>query len=453
MNTTSFSTLSLEPSLLKNLHTLGYSSMRPIQALSLAPIIQKRDIIAQAKTGSGKTAAFGIGIAQSITFTSYTPQALIIAPTRELVNQIANELRKIVRHIPNIKTITLYGGTPFRAQLHSLSHGANIVVATPGRLLQHIREKSIDLSQIEMVVLDEADRMLDMGFIDDITTIMQALPLERQTLLFSATIDDTTLELSRQFQRQPLHVKAQDDNLSSIKEHFYLVEDSAQLETLIYIFNHHNIEQAILFCNTKESAKALSAALRQRDIDALALHGDLQQYERDDVLTQFSNQSCSILVATDVAARGLDIKALELVINVEVPQDESTYTHRIGRSGRSDTDGLAITLYSHHDDITPYKHRNITFIAPPYKLVKKYLLEPKNVTLVLEGGKKDKLRPGDIVGTLIQGAGLKSSAIGNIDIFAKQSYIAIKKSDKERAFNYLKNNPIKKRNFSVWILE
>lgn len=453
MNNSSFSTLAISPALIKNLHTLGYTTIRPIQALSIPSILKKKDIIAQAKTGSGKTAAFGIGILERLNFRSRHPQALIMAPTRELVNQIANELRKLARHIPNIKVLTLYGGTPYKAQVHSLTHGANIVVATPGRLGQHINEKSIDLSHIEMLILDEADRMLDMGFIDDITSITATLPKNRQSLLFSATIDDETRKLSNHFQQDPLHVKAKDDKNTTITQEFYLSEPSKKFETLIYALSKHAISQAILFCNTKISAKAIAKTLREKRIDALALHGDLEQYERDDVLTQFSNGSCSILVATDVASRGLDIKALELVINFDLPKDVATYTHRIGRSGRSDLDGLAITLYSEDDDITSYNDLEIAYYTPPYTTHHAFTLEPENVTIVLEGGKKDKLRPGDIVGTLIQGAKLSSDAIGDINIFAKQSYIAIKKADKDRAYSYLKNNPIKKRNFSVWILE
>ena len=453
MNDSSFDTLDLDLKLIANLKSMGYETLRSVQALCIPPMVEGKDIIAQAKTGSGKTAAFGIGIAQKISFLSRHPQVLIVAPTRELVHQIANELRKIVRHIPNIKITTLYGGTPFKAQLHSLDHGANIVVATPGRLLQHIRHSSIDLSQIEMVILDEADRMLDMGFIDDITDIMQSLPTKRQCLLFSATIDDNTLKLSETFQNRPLHVKSDNERVDNIQEHFYLIEEPFSLEALIYILQELKSKQAILFCNTKEATKDLATTLNQRGIDALALHGDLEQYERDDILTQFSNESCSLLVATDLASRGLDIKGLQLVINYDFPQDISTYIHRIGRSGRNDSDALAVTIYSSSDDITPYKERDITYHQPPYPTIQGYTLEPKNVTLVIEGGKKDKLRPGDIVGSLIQGAKLDADAIGNIDIFSKRSYVAITKSQKYKAFEYLKKSPIKKRKFPVWILE
>ncbi|SFV63087.1 ATP-dependent 23S rRNA helicase DbpA [hydrothermal vent metagenome] len=450
-----FSKLPLSQAMLTNLDVLGYTQMTAIQNTALPAILEGRDVMAEAKTGSGKTAAFGIGILHNLDVKKFRVHSLVLCPTRELADQVAKELRRLARFAHNIKILMLTGGESFGKQLGSLAHQAHIVVGTPGRVLKHLNKESLDLSNLNTFVLDEADRMLDMGFIEEIESILAFVPKERQTLLFSATYDEEVKKVAQEFLHTPVIVKTLEDEVpNEIEEIFYATSD--KLDTLIKVLAQKKPKNVIVFTNTKLEAKELAEQLIAKKIDALAIHGDLEQYERNDVLVQFANGSTPILVATDVAARGLDIKALAMVVNYDLPHTEETYTHRIGRTGRAGAKGIAVTLYEAYEleKVEPYKtgRKRLFLDADDLVDAKGFEMKPEFVTLVIEGGKKDKLRAGDILGALTGDAGLESKSVGKINIYDKQAYVAITRQGVEKAYKYLKNGKIKNKKFSIWQL-
>lgn len=450
-----FSTLPLSYNMLQTIDSLGYKEMTPIQSESLPAILEGCDVIAQAKTGSGKTAAFGIGLLHQLDVKKFRVQSLVMCPTRELADQVSKELRRLARFEHNIKILMLTGGESFGRQLGSLAHHAHIIVGTPGRILKHLNKESLELSNLKTLIFDEADRMLDMGFIEEIGAVLSFVPKERQTLLFSATYDDEILQISKRIQNNALHVKTtQKEVENKIVQEF--CETNDKVDSLIRILAEYKPENVIVFTNTKLEAKELAKALVQNKIDALAIHGDLEQYERNDVLVQFANKSCPVLVATDVAARGLDIKKLSMVVNYDLPHSMEIYTHRIGRTGRAGADGIAITLYNDREaqKIQEYKEDESRSFLDTATLKKEqgFEMKPQFVTLVIEGGKKDKIRAGDILGALTGNAGLPGSSIGKIDIYDRQSYVAIENGLIDEAYKKLKNGKIKNKKFSVWIL-
>lgn len=457
MNLNHFSTLSLSEEMLRNLNELGFKEMTAIQAKSLPEILKKKDVIAQAKTGSGKTAAFGLGLLSALDVKNFKVQSLILCPTRELADQVAKELRRLARFTHNVKVLVLCGGSAFGPQLGSLRHGAHIIVGTPGRVLAHLNKGSLSLDALDTLVLDEADRMLDMGFIEEIENLIAHAPSERQTLLFSATYPDSIMELSSSIQKDAVNIKTiEEESINNIDEFFYEVHKEDKIQTATNILAKYRPETTIVFCNMKIQAQDIAKHLRDNGIDALAIHGDLEQYERNDVLVQFSNRSCSVLVATDVAARGLDIKELDMVINIDLPKDEATYTHRIGRTGRAGASGLAFSIYdedeSREADFYQNERRRFEDVNK-LDAVNDFELKPANVTLVIEGGKKDKVRPGDILGALTGDAGIEGKFVGKIDIYDRQAYVAIGRSMIKEAHKRLQRGNIKGRKFDVWILE
>jgi ATP-independent RNA helicase DbpA len=469
MNPNSFSSLPLSPTMLANLDSLGYHEMTTIQAQSLPSVLAGRDLIAQAKTGSGKTAAFGIGILHRLNPTWFAVQALVLCPTRELADQVANELRRLARSAGNIKILTLTGGAPMRPQIASLEHGAQIVVATPGRLRDHLGRATIKLGHVQTLVLDEADRMTDMGFYDEIAGIVSACPERRQTLLFSATYPDDIRRATASFLKDPAEVtvEAQHDN-SQIEQRFYEVgfdDRNAAVGRLLKTFKPVS---ALAFCNTKIHCRELAAELRAQGFSALALYGELEQRERDEILVLFSNRSCSVLVATDVAARGLDIQNLEAVINVDVSKDTEVHIHRIGRTGRGTEKGLALSLCA------PNEKKWVKLIEQyqdgPVQWHKLDELEDDDgaptqaapmVTLCIMGGKKDKLRPGDLLGALTGDAGLTKEQVGKINVLEFMTYVALDRHAAHGAFARLsQGNPlgkdfggIKGRNFKMRFID
>ncbi len=457
MNDSNFSCLPLSKAMLHTLNELGFKVMTPVQVESLPHILKNRDVIAQAKTGSGKTAAFGIGVLNKLDVKKFRVQSLILCPTRELADQVAKELRRLARATHNVKILILCGGAPFGPQYGSLLHGAHIIVGTPGRVLQHLDKKYLSLKNLDTLVLDEADRMLDMGFINEIDRIIAHAPKNRQTLLFSATYPEKIMDLSSSIQVNALNIQTTSgESPNKIREYFYEVAHNNKLAMLIKVIGHHKPQNILVFCNTKIQTQDVAADLSHAGIDTLAIHGDLEQYQRTDVLVRFANKSCSVLVATDVAARGLDIKELGMVVNYDIPQDEATYTHRIGRTGRAGKEGLAVTLFtkSQTPEMRYYRNEIRRFDdIDTLNEVEEFTLTPPNVTIVLEGGKKDKVRPGDILGALTGAAGIESKYVGKIDIYDRQSYIAIDSSMIEKAYSYLKNGKIKGRTFSVWVFD
>ncbi len=451
-----FSSLPLSKEMLHNLGEIGYKEMTAVQEQSLPFILDGKDVIAEAKTGSGKTAAFGIGLLSKLKVKKFRVQSLVLCPTRELADQVAKELRLLARATHNVKVLTLCGGSAFGPQLGSLEHGAHIIVGTPGRILKHLKKETLSLEDLEILVLDEADRMLDMGFKEEIDEVLLFCKKRKQTLLFSATYTDEIIQVSKKLQHEAVSVKTvSTEKKNNIVERFYESPEHQKLDLLIDIFSNFKPENVIVFTNTKIQAKELADNLQKKKIDALAIHGELEQYERNDVLVQFANKSCPILVATDVAARGLDIKELSMVVNYDLPHQSETYTHRIGRTGRAGKDGLAFTLFGSFEieNINEYKNETRLFEdAADLKKVNGFEMKPQYITLVIEGGKKDKVRAGDILGALTGDAGLKGSSIGKIDIYERQSYVAIESKLIDEAHKKLNNGKIKNKKFSVWVL-
>lgn len=451
-----FSSLPLSQAMLHNLNELGFLEMTPVQAESLPHILENRDVLVQAKTGSGKTAAFGLGLLTTLDVKKFRVQSLVLCPTRELADQVAKELRRLARAIHNVKILTLCGGAAFGPQYGSLLHGAHIIVGTPGRVLKHLDKGNLSLKDMGTLVLDEADRMLDMGFIDDIDRIIEHGPGKRQTLLFSATYPEEIVELGLALQSNAINVKTIVGEVENkIAEYFYQTTAEEKGDALIRVLAHHGPQSALIFCATKVEARNVARDLSASGIDALAIHGDLEQYERTDVLVRFMNKSCSVLVATDVAARGIDIKELELVVNYDLPQSREIYTHRIGRTGRAGKEGLAVTLYTGEElyAVEPYQNGRRTF-ADQDRLdsCENFTLMAPNATLVVEGGKKNKIRPGDLLGALTGDAGIAGKYIGKIDIYDRQSYVGITRDMIDKAYSRLKKGTIKGRTFPVWIL-
>ena len=453
---TAFSTLALSPAMLANLNQLGYHAMTPIQAKSLPLILDRRDLIAQAKTGSGKTAAFGIGILQRLNPTWFAIQALVICPTRELADQVANELRRLARFAENTKILTLCGGAPMRPQIASLEHGAHIVVGTPGRLRDHLGRGSIDLSTLQTLVLDEADRMIDMGFYEEISGIVSACPSHRQTLLFSATYPDDIRKSSAPFLRDPteITVEAQHDD-NRIEQRFYEVGYEQRNAAVAQLLTHYKPVSTLAFCNTKIHCRELADELRAQGFSALALYGELEQRERDEILVLFANGSCSVLVATDVAARGLDIQTLEAVINVDVSKDTEVHIHRVGRTGRGAARGLALSLCAPNEKkwvklIEDYQHGPVSwFDLDTLEAAGGAALQAPMVTLCIMGGKKDKLRPGDLLGALTGDVGLTKDQVGKINVFEFMTYVALDRRIADMAFARLSAGNIKGRSFKM----
>ena len=430
--------------------------MTQIQAQSLPQILDGKDIIAQAKTGSGKTAAFGIGLLHTLDEQSYITQALVLCPTRELADQVSKELRRLARPIANTKISTLCGGTPMGPQLASLEHHPHIVVGTPGRILKHVQQGSLLLDKVKTLVLDEADRMLDMGFHEDIMKIINFTPQERQTLLFSATYPEQIKKISSAIQKEPvdIHVESLHDN-NKIKQIFYEIEKADRTKTLVALLHQFRPDSSVIFCNRKQQCKELAEDLWAQGIHALALHGDLEQKDRDRVLVQFSNKSSSILIATDVAARGLDIKDLSAVINFELSPDPEIHIHRIGRTGRADNQGLALSLFMPSEApkvnaIEKYQKAPIRIDnTSTLKFAENFKLSPPMVTLCINGGRKDKVRAGDILGALTANSGIEGKQIGKIDIFDIIAYVAVEGSIGKQALKILSEGKIKGRKFRV----
>ena len=457
MTDTSFKSLSLSKPLLSNLDSLGYSQMTPIQSASLPLLLKGEDVIAQAKTGSGKTAAFGLGILSNLDVKKFRVQALVLCPTRELADQVAKEVRRLARAIHNIKVLTLCGGMPFGPQIGSLEHGAHIIVGTPGRIEEHLRKERLNLEHVNTLVLDEADRMLDMGFQASVDRIVDAVPSKRQTLLFSATYPPEIKAISERVMRSPQVVAVKDSHskLSIEQSFFEVIDEKQRRDAVLRLLFSEQPRSAIIFCNTKRECQDVAEALRGRGIEALALHGDLEQRDRDQVWVRFSNRSASVLVATDVAARGLDMDDLDLVINYHVALDAEVHVHRIGRTGRAGQQGKAYTLFSGRE---VHKLRAIeeqqNLVIEEEDLPSETVLEnaypkPEMATLQIDGGKKAKLRPGDILGGLTGEGGIQGKQVGKINVFAMSAYVAVNRSVVKTALNKLGKDKLKGRQFRV----
>ena len=456
---TDFGSLPLPPSTLSNLQQLGYLQMTPIQAACLPPALLGKDLIAQAKTGSGKTAAFGLALLANLNPRRFAVQTLVLCPTRELADQVTTEIRRLARAEDNIKVVTLCGGVPLRGQLATLEHGAHIVVGTPGRLMDHLERGSLQLDALNTLVLDEADRMLDMGFFDDIVKVARQCPRERQTLLFSATYPEGIGKLAAQFMREPLTITVEAQHSGGqIEQRWYEVSDKERLHVVSQLLLHFRPASTLAFCNTKAQCRDLVAVLQAQGFSALALFGELEQRERDQVLVRFANRSCSVLVATDVAARGLDIASLAAVINVDVTPDPEVHIHRIGRTGRAGESGLALNLASMSEmgyvgrieqlQGRESKWHPVSELTP----VSKEPLQPPMVTLHIQGGRKEKIRPGDVLGALTADLGYTREQVGKINVNEWSTYVAVDRGIAEQAASRLNAGRIKGKAVKVRVL-
>lgn len=441
--------------MLKNLQSLDYTQMTPIQEQSLPHTLQGRDLIAKAATGSGKTAAFGIALIASLTKTRQGVQKLVLCPTRELADQVAVELRKLARCVENVKIITLGGGVGFYPQQNSLKHGADIVVGTPGRILKHLDKKTLTLDKVSTLVLDEADRMLDMGFSEEINALLEQLPSQKQIMLFSATYPQNIKTLSNTLLKDPVevHIQSEAELQPKIAQRFYKVGEEQKISALLSLLYALEPSSCIVFTNYKSATVSIAKALQKDGFSASYLNGDMEQFERTEALILFQNGSNTILVATDVAARGLDIKNLECIVNFDLPRDQEVYTHRIGRTGRAGEEGLALTLIKPEDNVKnleSYLETEIQFDALPKYQQKR--MTPSMVTFQIDGGRRQKIRAGDILGALCRDGGIEHAAIGKLDIIQNSSFIAVKADVANAVEAFLKRGRIKAKNWRYWRL-
>ncbi len=454
-----FDSLPLPPHVLANLEQLGYLAMTPIQAASLPLALRGVDVIAQAKTGSGKTAAFALALLANLNVRHFAVQALVLCPTRELADQVTGEIRRLARAEENIKVVTLCGGVALRGQSASLEHGAHIVVGTPGRVMDHLERGNLALDALKTLVLDEADRMLDMGFLDDIATVVRQCPTSRQTLLFSATYPEGIAQLAQKFMRaaQQITVQAQHEE-GKIRQRWYEVQRAERLPAVARLLLHFRPLSTLAFCNTKQQCRDLVALLQAQGLSALALFGELEQRERDQVLVQFANRSCSVLVATDVAARGLDIAQLEAVINVDVTPDAEIHIHRIGRTGRGDAEGLALNLASMDEMGSVGKIEQLQGRASVWYPLAELTpscaerLQAPMATLHIVGGRKEKIRAGDVLGALTGDCGYAKEQIGKINVNEFSTYVAVQRSIAAEAVAKLEAGRIKGKLVKVRLL-
>ncbi len=461
-NALRFDQLTLTPATLHNLEQLGYTQMTPIQAASLPLTLAGHDLIAQASTGSGKTAAFGLPLIERLQSTgapSLPVQAVVLCPTRELADQVTQEIRRLARARQNVKVVTLCGGVALRGQTLSLEHGADVVVGTPGRILDHLERGSLSLAQVNTLVLDEADRMLDMGFFDDIAKVVRQCAKERQTLLFSATYPEGIAKLAAQFMRTPQTVKVEAQHSAhKIRQIYFEVSENQRLDVVSKLLAHFRPERTLAFCNTKQQCRDLVAVLQAQGISALALFGELEQRERDQVLVQFSNRSCSVLVATDVASRGLDVEGLEAVINVDVTPDPEIHIHRIGRTGRGDAEGLALTLASMDEmgavgKIELMQGRESAWEPlSNLKPAEGGPLQPPMRTLQIVGGRKEKIRAGDVMGALAGECGLTREQVGKINVNEFSTYVAVQAELAKKVEAQLSRGKIKGKTVKVRLI-
>ncbi|MCI9722858.1 ATP-dependent RNA helicase DbpA [Vibrio parahaemolyticus] len=459
MSKQTFDQVGLNPALLETLDSLNYTHMTPIQALSLPAILNQRDVIGQGKTGSGKTAAFGLGVLSNLNVKRFRVQALVLCPTRELADQVAKEIRTLGRGIHNIKVLTLCGGMPMGPQIGSLEHGAHILVGTPGRILDHLEKGRVNLEELNTLVLDEADRMLEMGFQDALDAIINAAPKQRQTLLFSATFPEKIEKIAQRIMKSPEMIKVESTHdTSSIAQYFYKVEGTeARDEALANLLLTYQPESAVVFCNTKKEVQNVADELHHRGFSVIDIHGDLEQRERDQALVQFANKSVSILVATDVAARGLDVDNLDAVFNFELSRDPEVHVHRIGRTGRAGSKGLAFSFFGEKDGLRVARiEEYLEMDVVPATLPAKSNQQPyqaKMVTINIDGGKKQKVRPGDILGCLTGKNGIPGAQVGKIHLFPVRSYVAVEKSAAKKALQTISTGKMKGRQFRARLLK
>ena len=466
----SFASLGLSEALVRAIEAAGYTEPTPVQQRAIPAVLQGRDLMVAAQTGTGKTGGFALPILERLFPNGHPdksqrhgprqPRVLVLTPTRELAAQVHESFKVYARDLKFVSAC-IFGGVGMNPQVQAMSRGVDVLVACPGRLLDLAGQGSVDLSHVEILVLDEADRMLDMGFYDDIAFVAKACPKERQTLLFSATFPEGIATLARAFLRDPKQVTLPEQHESSkIRQRFYEVTNDQRLAAVALLLKHYRPVSTLAFCNTRQQCRDLLQVLRTEGFVALALHGEMEQRERDQVLIQFANRSCSVLVATDVAARGLDIDQLEAVINVDITPDSEIHVHRIGRTGRVDQDGWAFSLVSSNQkgrvanivktmgiDI---EWRSLNDLQTPADTGQP--LMPPMVTLLILGGRKEKIRPGDVLGALTGEAGFSKEQVGKINVTDTSTYVAVERSIAKDALRKLSAGTIKGKKVKVHLL-
>jgi ATP-independent RNA helicase DbpA len=457
MSIVNFSDLGLSQELLLVTQELGLTKPTHIQSQGIPVILKGSDLIGESRTGSGKTLAFAMPILEKLELKDRTIQALIITPTRELANQVAKEIRKLGRKREGLQIVVLSGGLPIREQAQTLENGAHIAVGTPGRILDLLSRQKLNLDGLKTLVLDEADKMLEMGFEEEMNQVLSFVPKNRQTLLFSATFPEAIKILSQKIQNSPVHIKIEESDPSEIQEFIYEFENDYKKEVLMRVLKTYPAKATLIFCNQKATVDELAEELGRQKAAVAALHGDIEQRERDTVTSLFRNQSLRILVATDVAARGLDIENLELVINYDLPNSPETYVHRIGRTGRMNKSGVAVSLAKPLETLKIFEFEKFTGrkMQRPSLGFKNQLGLTQSEgmaamqTLSISGGRKHKIRAGDILGALTKDAGLTAAEVGKIEIFDRHSYVAIASSQIQKAFDHLRDGRIKGQKFQV----
>ena len=457
-----FESLSLSPALLSVVRDLGYERPTPVQSASIPVLLAGRDLIGQSKTGSGKTAAFALPILQRLDLARRSIQAIVLCPTRELSVQVAREFRRLGRGNAGLTAVELVDGQPGKLQRDALGRGAHVAVGTPGRVLDLLQKKALETAAVATIVLDEADRMLDMGFGPDVETILRQLPRSRQTVLFSATFPDAIIAISDSHQRNAVRVTIDDPEGAQleIRELHLAVRPKDKFSALCWLLCEYPHSSALIFCNLKATVAELAGKLSSEGVSVGRLDGDLEQFHRDQVLARFRNESVRLLIATDVAGRGIDVEGLDLVINYELPQQADIYIHRIGRTGRAGKSGVAISLSTGRVDsrieaIQEKTGRKIEAItrrendAPSVEILLRSIARSATMeSILISGGRKDKIRPGDILGALTgEAGGLSGDDVGKIEIHDRLSYVAVARGVCRTAVDRLNAGRIKGKRF------
>jgi ATP-independent RNA helicase DbpA len=452
-----FSALPLAPALQGALSELKYSSLTVTQQACLPQLLAGSDAAVKAKTGTGKTLAFGLTILNELIDDQANGHSgvhsLVLCPTRELAQQVAEQLRLLAKQHANTKVLTLVGGVSIGPQIGSLVHAPSVVVGTPGRVMDLIRKEKLDVSGVKCLVLDEADRILDMGFTDQMSWILGALPKQRHSMLFSATFGGAIERLTKQYLHKAAIIEVEDNQQhTQITQLAYTLQDERMVYGVSAVLTHHQPQSCMVFCQTKQQTQELADDLHDKGFNVQAIHGDLTQAQRQQVLTQFAIKSCNLLVATDVAARGLDLDQVDLVINAQIADSAETHTHRVGRTGRAEQTGTAITLVFEHEVKALSKIAEDTNSHIPVKHIQALrfhanrIVLPEHDCIMVDGGKKQKVSKGDLLGALIKQAEIVKEDIGKMQITHDKAYIAIKQRSVKRALQFFREKRVKGKN-------
>ena len=525
METVRFDELDLYPQILRAVEEMGFEEATPIQSQAIPVVMSGVDVIGQAQTGTGKTASFGIPILQKVDVNSSKTQVLVLSPTRELAIQVADEIRRLAKYMHGIRILPVYGGQEISRQIRALKGGVQIIIGTPGRVMDHLRRKTIRCEDVHTVVLDEADEMLNMGFREDIETILEYIPGEnRQTVLFSATMPKPILDITKKYQHDAVNIRVVKKELTvpSIEQYYYDVKRRKKVEVLTRLLDYYNPKLSLVFCNTKRMVDELTEELQGRGYFTEGLHGDMKQTQRDRVMRGFRNGKTEVLIATDVAARGIDVDDVEAVFNYDIPQDDEYYVHRIGRTGRAGRNGRAFTFVKGKEvyklkDIMRYCKTKIVAMPVPSsddvaqikaeKVMEEIgrIIEEENITdmiNIIEGqvndtdytamdiaaaflmqalgqvnldsdkggsemdfentgaeegmvrlfiniGKKDRVKPGDILGAVAGESGIPGKLVGAIDMFDKYTFVEVPREYGSEVLHAMKNAKIKGHSVSM----